>query len=275
MHAAATQRFEPASQRGSMLAVLAVCLGLAILVVVLSLRVHRLNTQVAKGAETQQQAAPPAKPENTQALADLDKAKGVLAQLQSKLDKAAAQQGELQSDLGKAKARSADLQSQLDKAKALSADLQSQLDLARSQSADLQSRLDQAASRSSQLLSQLDQEKGRSADLQSRLQRAEGEIAGLQPLIHRARHMPVATSVERVQGSLFGLAASHGSLTLHINNLSLDPLQVNITVAGPEANRSVSGTIAGGTTLDIVKLAAGEKVAIASESYDTVSVDIQ
>jgi len=275
VNAAATPRLETCSQRGSMLAVLAVCLGLAILVIVLSFRVHSLKTQVAtKGADTHQQAAP-AKPDNTQALADLDKAKGALAQLQLKLDQATSRQGDLQSDLAKARARSADLQSQLDGARASSAELQSQLDKAKSQSADLEGRLDQAASKSSQLLSQLDQERGRSADLQSRLKKAEGEIAGLQPLVHRARRMPVATSVERAQGSLFGLASSKVSFTLHISNLSLEPLSVAITVTGPEATRSVSGTIAGRTTLDIEKLAGGENVAIASESYDPVSVTVQ
>ena len=275
MNAPTTPRHETAMQRGSTVAVLAVCLGLALIIIVLSFKVHNLNTQVAQAAQTQKQVEPAAKPENTAAQADLDRAKASLAQLQAQLDTAAGQKADLQSKLDKAKAQSADLQSQLDKAKAGSADLQSQLEKSKAESADLQSQLGASKAQSADLQSQLGAAKAQSADLQSSLQKAESEIAGLQPLVHRARHMPVATSVEKAQGSLFSWAGSGGSLTLHINNLFLDPLTVDIKISGPATTRELSTTLPGGAAVNVEKLTAGDKVVISSESYDPVTVTVQ
>jgi len=254
-----------------------------IAVIFLAAKVHRLNAQAAKNAGAAgalkaadgQTQSNPGKPDTPQSHAEQDKAKAALAQLQAQLDKAKSEQADLQAQLDKAKAESAGLQDQLGSSKAQSADLQTQLEKAKSETADLQGQLSQAASSSAQLQAQLDQERTRSAGLQSRLQKSEGELARLQPVILKARHMPVTASFERVRGGPFeGVSANHG-FTLHIVNLYLEPLSVEITVTGPEKSRTQAETIEGGRTLNIMKLAAGDKVMIASEDYDPVNLTVQ
>ncbi|HXQ80316.1 MAG TPA: hypothetical protein VN775_03325 [Opitutaceae bacterium] len=271
---------ETSRQRGSSLAILVLCVGLAILAVVLGVKLHRLNaradrnTQAAPATAAQKQAVQ-AKPDTAQAQAELDKARAASAQLQTQLDQAKKQQRDLQAQLDKAKAQATGMQSQLDRAAAQSADLQSQLDKAMAQSADLQTQLAKAKAGSSQLAAQLDQSKARSTDLQSRLQKAEGEIAADQPLVQKARHMPVMASFEKVRGGPFQLVGGHATITLHIGNLYLRPLSAVISVTGAETNRSQSCTIGGGAMLDVEKLAAGDKIVISSEGYDPLTLTAQ
>ena len=50
---------------------------------------------------------------------------------------------------------------------------------------------------------------------------------------------------------------------------------MDITIAGPDGAHTQTGTIDGGATLNVVKLAAGEKVIVASEGYDSVTLTVQ
>ena len=79
--------------------------------------------------------------------------------------------------------------------------------------------------------------------------------------------MPVTTSFEKIHGGR--------SFTLHISNLYLQPLSVDISITGPEKTRSQSNVIGGGGTLAVEKLAAGENVVIASDGYDPVNLTVQ
>jgi hypothetical protein len=107
------------------------------------------------------------------------------------------------------------------------------------------------------------------------LQKAEGEITRLQPLVQRARRLPVTTSFERVSGSAFEFVSGAHTLTLHINNPFPQPLSVVVTVANAAKTTSQAVTIAGGSTLNVEKLAEGDKVLIASEGYDPVNLTAQ
>jgi len=245
---------------GSFIWMLAACAILAIVIIVFGVKVHRLNAKLASSQEQLTQS----KSDATQAQTDLTKAKSQVADLQTQLDKAKGQQADLQVQLDKSKAQQTEIQAQLDRSKAQSTDLQAQLDKAKVQSADLQAQLNQATSGSSQLLTQLDQAKIQSMDLQSRLQKAEGEIAELQPLLLKARHMPVTTSLEKVHGGR--------SFTLHINNLNVQPLSVNVSITGPDKARSQTNIIGASATLNVEKLAPGETVVIASDGFDPVTL---
>jgi len=50
---------------------------------------------------------------------------------------------------------------------------------------------------------------------------------------------------------------------------------VAITVTGPGKTRSQTSTIGAGATLSVDKLVVGEKVVIASEGYDPVTLTVQ
>ena len=191
------------------------------------------------------------------------------------MDKAKGQSADLQSQLDRAKSQSEAVQSQLEKETGRSAELQAQVDRASAQSADLKTQLGDDAARLSQLAAQLDQSKSQSADLQSRLHKAEGDIAQMRPLAQKARQMPIETSYETVRGGPFEFVNSRSSITLHINNLYLEPFNVDITITGPSKSLSYSITIRAGGTLSVEKLAAGDKVDIASQGYDPVSVTVQ
>ena len=251
-------RQEKSTPSGAFFGLLAVCLVLAIVIIVLGVKVHNLNAQLPD-IQTQ-----------------LTNAKAETAQAQTEVGKAKAASSELQSQLDKAKGHEADLQSQLEKAKAdkaKAADLQSQLEKANAKSADLQNQLNQAAAGSAQLLAQLDQTKSQSSDLQSRLKRAEEALAKLEPLALKARNLPVTTSFESGQwGSSF---ATHNGFTLRINNLSPQPLKVDITVTGQGKTRTQSNVIEVSAALNVEKLAAGESVVIASEGYDPVRLTVK
>lgn len=272
MNDATAPRQEKSTLSGTFFGVLAACLVLAIVIVVLGVKVHNLNAQLPD-IQTQLTSA---KAETAKAQTELGEAKAASSELQSHLDKAKVTSSDLQAQLDKAKSQEAALQSQLDKAKAdkaQTADLQSQLEKANAKSADLQNQLIQAAAGSAQLLAQLDQTKSQSLDLQSRLKKAEDALADLQPLVLKARKLPVTTSFESGQwGSSF---ATHNSFTLHINNLSPQPLKVDITVTGEGKTRTQSNIIDVSAALKVEKLAAGESVVIASEGYDPVRLTVK
>ena len=132
------------------------------------------------------------------------------------------------------------------------------------QAAEAASASADGAAKAQALAAQLDQAKIQSMDLQSRLQKAEGEIAELQPLLLKARHMPVTTSLEKVHGGR--------SFTLHINNLNVQPLSVNVSITGPDKARSQTNIIGASATLNVEKLAPGETVVIASDGFDPVTL---
>jgi hypothetical protein len=254
---------QPKRPRSPIGIIIAVCVVLAIVIIVFNAKVRHLNA-TASDAQTQLTQA---KTQAAQAQADLDKAKAQSADLQSQLDKSKSQLSDLQSQVEQSKNTAADLQSQVDKAKAQLADLQSQLDKAKQQSADVQSELDQANTQSAERLTQLDQAKSQAMDLQSQLNNAQSDIAALRPLAVRARHMPISTSLDKSFWS--------SSFTLHISNSYPQPISVNISVTGPGKPRSQSNVIAGGGTLDVEKLSAGEKVVITADGYDPVNVAVQ
>jgi DNA repair exonuclease SbcCD ATPase subunit len=256
---------------GSVLGILAAFLFLAIVILVLLGKVHRLNSKLQQGPDTQRQLDQ-AKSDVAQAKAELEKASAAPAALQAQLDKAKGQQAALQSQVDQLKGASEQHQLKLDEARAQSAELQAQLDRVKVQLGVLQAQLSQAASRSSQLLAQLDQEKARSLDLQSQLQKTKGDIAQLQPVVEKARHMPIKTSFEKILGGPFEIVSAARSLTLHVNNLYLEPLSVDIAITSAGNTRSLSRTIEAGATLNIEKLADGDTVVISSEGYDPVSL---
>jgi uncharacterized protein YhaN len=258
-------------REGSVLGILAAFLVLAIVILVLLGKVHRLNARLELGPDNLKELAQ-AKADAAQAQAELEKARAVPVELQAQLDKAKVQQAALQSQVDQLRSASEQHQLRLDEARAQSADLQAQLDRARVQSTDLQGKLGQAVSRSTQLLAQLDEAKARSTDLQAQLQKARSDIDQLQPVVEKARHMPIKTSFEAVHGGPFSIGGSAHSFTLHVNNLYLEPLSVNVTISNAAGNRSHSSIIGAGATLNIEKLAAGDSVVIASEGYDSVSV---
>jgi septal ring factor EnvC (AmiA/AmiB activator) len=250
--------------KGPLLGILVTWLLLAVVTIILAVKVHSLD---AKLADTQKQLTQ-AKSDGTAAQAELDKAKAASADLQDQLTKAKAASADLQTQLDQSKEAANQLQAQLDKAKAMAVDQQAQLDKAKAQAADFQSQLNQATAGSQQLLSQLDQDKIQSMDLKSRLQKAESDLAQLQPMLLKVGRMPVATSFEKEKWG-------HG-LILHVNNLQQQPLTVNITIEGPDNNtRRQSNVVGAGGTLNVEKLATGDKVAIASEGFESLNLTAQ
>jgi uncharacterized phage infection (PIP) family protein YhgE len=247
----------------ALLGIFAACLLLAILVIILGVKVHTRDTQLA---DTQKQLAQE-KSDGAQSKAELDKATSASADMKSQLDKATAHSAELQTQLDQAKSNATELQAQLDKAKAQAADVQAQLDKSKAQAADLQNQLTQAAAGSTQLLTQLDQAKIQSMDMQQRLQKAEADIAQLQPMLLKARHMPVTTSFEKEHWG-------HG-VTLHVNNLNEQPLSVNLTIGSQGKSRSQSSVIGAAAAFTVEKLNPGDTVDIASDGYETVHLTAQ
>jgi len=260
----ATARHEiKKTQARTFVVIVAACLVLAIVIIIHLVTVHHLRIQLA---DAQKQLAD-SKSAGAQAQSDLDKAKSQAADLQTQLEKTKAQLSDTKSLLDQSKQATAAVQAQLDKSKAQAADLQARLDKSTTQVADLQNQLNQSSAGSAQLLTQLDQAKIQTMDLQARLQKAEGDLSQLQPLLLKARHMPVTTSLEKGHGGR--------SFTLHINNLYMQPLSVDIAITGPDKTRTQSNVIGAGGTLLVDKLAAGESVVVASDGYDPVNLTVQ
>ncbi len=255
---------ERASKAGPLMWILVTWLLLAILSIVLAFRIHKVDSSLA---DTQKELSQ-AKSDGSKGQAELDKAKAAAADLQDQLTKSKGQQAELQSKLEQAEDASHQIQSQLDRAKAAAVEQQAQLDKSKAQAADLQGQLSQSNAGSNQLLAQLDQAKIQTMDLQSRLQKAEGDLAQLQPMLLKAGRMPVTTSFEKDSWG-------HG-LTLHVNNLSQQALTVNITIAGQGATtRRQSSVIGAAGTLNVEKLAQGDRVSIACDGFQSIELTAQ
>jgi uncharacterized phage infection (PIP) family protein YhgE len=252
-----------ASKGSGLMWILVTWLLLAIIAIILAARIHTVDKRLA---DTQTQLTQ-AKSDGAKAQAEIDKGNAAVADLQDQLTKAKAQQVELQSKVEQAEDASHQLQLQLDRAKAMAVEQQAQLDKSKAQAADLQGELSQANTGSNQLLSQLDQAKIQTMDLQSRLQKAESDLAQLQPMLLKAGHMPVTSSFEKESWG-------HG-LTLHVNNLSQQPLTVNITIAGQGATRRQSSVIGAAGTLNVEKLASGDRVSIACDGFETLELNAQ
>jgi hypothetical protein len=247
----------------SLVGIIAAAAVLAFVIIVLAVKVGRLNTQVADD----QKALADAKSNSAQVQSQLDQANAASADLKAQLEKANTQLSDSKSQLDLARDSSARLQVQMDRAKVQQADLQSQLDKSKAQSADILAQLNQANAGSARMLTQLDQDKIQAMDLQSRLQKAESDIAELQPLLLKAGHMPVTASFEKLDGGR--------NFTLHINNLYPQPIRVDVAVAGADVKRSQSTIIGGSGTIDVKRLTAGESVVIASNGYAQMNLTVQ
>ncbi len=266
MSDAKTNQNEKTRRAGAfaLLGAFAACLLLAILALVLVVKVHRRDAQLA---DTQKQLAD-TKSDGAKIKGELDKATSESADLKTQLEKAKSQSADLQAQLDQAKPAVAELQTQLDKAKAQTSDVQAQLDKTKSQSADLQNQLNQATAGSTQRLTQLDQSKIQLMDLQARLQKAEADLGQLQPMLLKTRHMPVTTSFEKAHWGR--------GITLHVNNLNPQPLGVAITVNSKGTPpRSQANVIGAAGTLNVDKLDAGDSVVVASDGYDSLNLTAQ
>lgn len=252
---------EQKRQRGLFLALVGALLLLAIVFIVHVLKVHKVEHELADTQTQLTQAQNDAK----QAHADLDKAKGQASDLQSQLTQAKSHSADLQARLDQTKQSTGQMSSQLDKSKADLADLQTKLTSSRAQAADLQTQVTQANAGSAQLVTQLDQQKIQNMDLQAKLQKAENDLTQLQPLLLRARHIPLTTSLDK----------HGGSYTLHIRNLYLEPISVDISISGPEKTRSQTNVIGGGESLAVDKLALGENVVVSSDGYDPINLTVK
>jgi septal ring factor EnvC (AmiA/AmiB activator) len=246
----------------ALLATFVGCVVFGLLLIMVGVKLSHRNAQLA---DVQKQLDE-AKKDGASAQADLEKAKQSAADLQTQLTKAKGQVTDMQSQLDLANSKTTDLQNQVDRAKAQMADVQGQLDKSKAQSADLQNQLAQNAAGSQQLLTQLDQAKIQAMDQDSKLQKAQADIAALQPMLLKVRHMPVTTSFE----------AEHWGkgVTMHVNNLDQQPLNVKVTVSGQGSPRSQSNVIGAGATLNVDKLAAGENVVVASDGYDPLNLTV-
>ncbi len=263
MNDAKATNHKRASKAGPLMWILVTWLVLAVLSIVLAFRIHKVDASLA---DTQKQLTQ-AKSDGSKAQADLDKAKASAADLQDQLTKTKAQQADLQSKLEQSEDASHQLQSQLDRAKAEAVEQQAQLEKSKAQAADLQGQLSQANAGSNQLLAQLDQAKIQTMDLQARLQKAEGDLAQLQPMLLKAGHMPVTSSFEKESWG--------GGLTLHVNNLSQQPLTVNLTISGQGGTRRQSSVIGAAGTLNVEKLAQGDRVSIACDGFQSIELTAQ
>jgi uncharacterized membrane-anchored protein YhcB (DUF1043 family) len=247
----------------SLIGILAAFAVLAIVIILLGVKIGRLNTQVA----ADQKDLADSKSDAAQVQNQLNQATATSADLKTQLDKANGQLADAKAQTDLAKEASAQLQAQMDRAKAQMADLQSQLDKSKAQSADLVSQLNQANAGSAQMLTQLNQDKIQSMDLEARLRKAESDIAQLQPLLLKAGRIPVTASFEKLDGGR--------DFTLHINNLYTQPISVDVAVAGTDAKRSQSAIIGGSGTYDVEKLTAGESIVIASSGYAPMNLTVR
>jgi hypothetical protein len=261
-------RFPPEEEEpkpaGTPSAVRAVGFVFAIIAVVLACVAYRLNSAVTNEKAQLAQAAS----ENDQAKADLGKANARATDLQLQLDRGKSLRSDLQAQLDKAQVRQSDLQAQLEKARA---DLRSQADKAEARAsemqAEFQAKINSANDDSSRLRKDLDQARSQAEDLKSQLAKAQSDLARLHPLALKARVLPVTTSFEKNFWDR--------GFTLHVKNLSPDPLKVNITITGTGNAFAKSVAMEGGGSINVENLAAGTRVVIENAGYDTLSVTAQ
>lgn len=206
--------------------------------------------------------------------AALDKANAANVRIQSDLDKAKSEAADLKSRLAQANAASDQLQAQVEAGHAEAAGLRGQIEKANSDANGLRAELASTQSQRTALEKRLELATAQGSDLQARLRKSEAYAASIQPLLARARHLPIHTSSEKVLGSPFELVNGRSSYTLHVSNLSLEPINVDLTIVTAGHTISQSNTIAGGATLNIERLAAGAKVSIGSDTYETVSLTV-
>jgi hypothetical protein len=274
---------EKSPKAGSAGRVLLVVLGTVLVIVIIVFKQHlsvKHSGETASAVE-----APPAREAAS-------KPAGVLSAqndlVQGALDKATAANVRLQSDLEKAKGEAADLKAKLIQADAASSQLRAQVEADSSEAAGLRGQIEKAKEDASGLRSELastqsekaglakelEQAKAQGSELQGRLEKSQAYVASIRPLLARARHLPIRTSYEKVLGSPFELVNGRSSYTLHVNNLSLEPLGVDLTIVNAGHTISQSNTIAGGATLNIERLSAGAKVTIGADTFEAVSLTV-
>jgi hypothetical protein len=245
---------------GSAIGLIAVLIVLGALVLILGVKVRRLNGELADTQKqlTQSTAA------NAQLQDQLTKAKAATVLVQSQLDKETTLAGDLQSQVVQAKADTARVQSLADDQNAHVTDIESQLKKTKAQVSDLQNQISDDAAGSSAVL---EQAKAQDADLQAQIKKANDNVERLQSWFLKERHLPVTTRFEKVEGGR--------SFTLHVTNLYVKPLDVSIAIAGAVNTRTQKNSIEGSATLDVETLTAGESVVISSDGYNPVTLSVQ
>ena len=248
------------SRTGSSFGFLGTLLILAIVSIVLGMRVHNQKIALADVRAQLDQASYRA----SQAQADLGASKAQVSALQALIVNDQGQRADLQSQLDQAKAQSAGLGTQLSRDQAMRADLVSQLDQAKARSVGAESKLEQATSQASDYKNQLDQARTLAADSRMQLEKAQAELALVHPLVVQAHRLPLTTSFEKSfwdQGFM-----------LHISNPGPAALNLRITISGPNGTKARLAAIESGATLSVPSLPPGEKVVIASEGFDPLSL---
>jgi hypothetical protein len=197
--------------------------------------------------------------------ADLTKANAKSADLQSQLDKAKQEQTNLQAEMKKNQEMGAGLQTQLDQTKA---DLKSQEEKAKSETDDLQAQLLKANNTSAGLRNELATARNQANDLKNQLATAKDTMAKqAPPAAAQTRVLPLTTDFKK---SFFG-----STFTLKISNSGTDALKLDIDISGSPKTPSKSATIEGGGTMELKDLAAGAKIAIASDGFAPISLTAQ
>jgi hypothetical protein len=238
----------------------AIVLFLVVAAGVLGFKLSQQNTALAT-ARTQLERA---NSETAGVKADLTKANSKSADLQSQLDKATQAQAGLQAEVKKNQELGTDLQTQLDKARA---DLQSQQEKTKGETEDLQAQLLKANESSTGLRNELAAAKNQANDLKTQLATAKDAMATKPAVAAPARALPLTTDLKK---SFFG-----STFTLKINNSGSEALKLDIDISGSPKTPSKSATIEGGGTLELKDLAAGAKIAIASDGFNPISLTAQ
>lgn len=224
----------------------------------------KLKKQNALMADVQAQVAK-ANSDTASAKAQLADVTTKSTDLQSQLDQAKRAQVDLQAQIKKGEENKSALQAQLSKGQK---DFQSQQETTKTQLAELQAQLGQSNTSAAGLRKELEASKAQISDLQGQLAKAqEGAIAKQAPVVAEARPLPLTTEIKK---SFFG-----GTFTLKINNPGTAALKVDLDISGSPNTQGRSTTIAAGGSYDVKDLAAGARVAIASEGYTPLSVTIK
>jgi len=254
---------EKRKNAGTTIGILAICFVLAIALAILATRVHKQGVALADmGAQL---ALSNSRAASIQA--DLDSAKARASALQAQVADGQSQREDQQSQLDRAKALAAGLQAQIAKDQGLRSGLQAQLESANAQIASVQAQLASSQGQRADLQSQLDSTRAQSDDLQVQLGRAQGDLTKLHPLIVKAHQLPLTATFEKSYWDY--------GFTLHLSNPGTEALKVRITISGSEKTRYEATQIEGGSTVSIAHLPPGEKVVIAGEGYDPLSLTAQ
>lgn len=250
----------PDRRTGSSFGFLGTLLILAIVSVVLGTRVHHQKVALAEVRVQLDQANYAA----SQAQADLGASKAQVSALQALIVNDQGQRADLQSQLEQAKAQSSGLGTQLSREQAARADLQTQLDKARAHSAGVEAQLSRAESQATDYRNQLDEARTLAADSHAQLEKAQADLARVHPLVVQASQLPLTTSFEK--------SFWDQGFTLHVSNPGPSALTLRITISGPNGTRAQVAAIESRATLSVPGLPPGEKVVIASEGFDPLSL---